>query len=179
MGELVKCVASDGVRLAVEVDGNGPPLYALHGGPNNDRGDFGAYLSPVASYRRVHLLDARGCGDSQDGPPESYTIQRLAEDVEDTRQQLGHEQIELLAHSFGGVVAVTYALRWPQRLRALVLVDAAFRGWRSVAANPRSWPLWARVIAMNWQKDADGAAFHAKYEIANPAKRDEALRALH
>ncbi len=175
MGELVTCIASDRVRLALEVEGNGSPLYALHGGPNNDRGGFGTYLSPIATYRRLHLLDARGCGDSQDGPLESYTIQRLAEDVEETRHQLGHEQIELLAHSFGGVAAVTYALRWPQHLRALVLVDAAFRGWRSLLTNPRGWSLWARVIAMNWQKDPDWAAFHVKHEIANQAKRDEAL----
>src|SRR5438445_9624024 len=98
--------ASDGVGLAVECLGAGPPLYAIHGGPANDRKSFGFYLDHVARYRRLCLLDQRGCGESADCAPEGYTIDRLAQDIEDTRLELGHEKIALLGHSFGGPVSL-------------------------------------------------------------------------
>ena len=125
------------------------------------------------SYRRLCLLDQRACGQSDDAPPETYTLKTLAQDVEDVRLELGHAQIEILAHSFGGLVALHYASRWPQHVGALVLVDASFRGWRGVLRTPRSWLLWARLLLMNATGNADWAEFHLKHEVANESKAHE------
>ena len=165
--------ATDGVRLAVECLGEGPPLYAIHGGPSSDRKSFGGYLDPVARYRRLCLLDQRGCGDSGDCAPEGYTLERLAQDIEDTRLQLGHGKIALLGHSFGGPVSLSYTLRWPETVAALVLVDAPIRGWKDIVLAPRSWPLWARSIQESFSKNSDWTAFTLKYEVANPDKAEE------
>lgn len=60
LSETVFVRASDGVKLAVECLGEGPPLYAIHGGPANDHQAFGRYLDPISSYRRLCLPDQRG-----------------------------------------------------------------------------------------------------------------------
>jgi pimeloyl-ACP methyl ester carboxylesterase len=165
--------ASDGVKLAAHRLGSGPPLYALHGGPASDHRSFGDYLSPITDCRELLLLDQRGCGESEDAPVESYTIERLSQDIEDIRGSLQHEQIDLLAHSFGGVIAVDYARRWPERVRAPVFVDAAVSGWYGPLVEPRGWPLWFRAMTFR----GDFTEFHLKHEVANDARREE-VRAL-
>jgi proline iminopeptidase len=123
------------------------------------------------------LLDQRGCGESADCAPEGYTIDRLAQDIEDTRLQFRHQKIALLGHSFGGPVSLSYALRWPENVSALVLVDTTIRGWKEIVSAPQSWPLWARTIRASFKKTPDWVAFTMRYEVANPDKAEE-VRAL-
>ncbi len=177
MREAINVTASDGLNLATHRLGDGPPLYVVHGGPASDHRSFGSYLEPIASYRQLHLLDQRGCGDSEDCVPASYTLERLAQDIEEVRAHLAHEQVEVLGHSFGCIVALAYALRWPHRVRALVLVDGLVRGWRGILSVPGSWWLWAKTFWIGLTKDADSNEFHLAYEVANADKQPE-LRQL-
>ncbi|MCH7699226.1 MAG: alpha/beta hydrolase [Chloroflexi bacterium] len=170
--------ASDRVGLAVHRFGTGSPLYAVHAGPAADHQNFGNYLTSISGCRELLLLDQRGCGQSEDAPVESYTIDRLSEDVEDVRRRLGHEKIDLLAHSFGGVIAVDYARRWPDRVRALVLVDAAASGWYGPLIEPRGWSLWWRTILSQGRSDSDWLEFHLTHEVANRAKKEEVRELL-
>jgi pimeloyl-ACP methyl ester carboxylesterase len=165
--------ASDGVGLAVHRFGTGPPLYAVHGGPAADHRCFGNYLTSVSGCRELLLLDQRGCGQSEDAAAESYTIDRLSEDIENTRSSLGHEKIDLLAYSFGGVAAVDYGRRWPERVRALILVDAPASGWYGPLIEPRGWPLWLRAMLFSRRKAGDFIEFHLAHEVANRAKKEE------
>lgn len=65
--------------------------------------------------------DYRGCGQSESAPTESYTIERLAADLDELREALGDEKVTMLAHSMGGYVALSYAVRYPERCERLVL----------------------------------------------------------
>ena len=170
--------ASDGVKLAGERSGAGPPLLAIHGGPLSDRRSFGRYLDPIATYRELFLLDQRGSGDSDDAPASSYTLDRLAQDVDEFRQWIGHESFDILAHSFGGTIALTYARRWPHCVRSLILVDAVFRGWRGVLSAPSGWPIWIKAFWFTFRGSGDFAAFHLAHEVGNPDKREEVARLL-
>ena len=169
--------ASDGVGLAVHRLGAGPPLYAVHGGPATDHRCFGDYLARISQYRELFLLDQRGCGQSEDAPPESYTVERLSGDIEDIRNALGHDTIELLAYSFGGVIGVDYARRWPERVRALVFVEASVSGWYGPLIAPRGWPLWFRAMVFPGNRD-DSTEFHLKHEVANQAKKEDVRNLL-
>ncbi len=169
--------ASDGVGLAIHSLGAGPPLYAVHGGPATDHRCFGDYLASISRYRELFLLDQRGCGQSEDAPQESYTIERLSEDIDNIRSALGHDTIDLLAYSFGGVIGVDYARRWPERIRALVFVEAAVSGWYGPLIEPRGWPLWFRAMLMPGPKD-DSTRFHLAHEVANDAKKEDVRNLL-
>jgi pimeloyl-ACP methyl ester carboxylesterase len=171
--ETLSVQASDGVHLAAYRDGRGLPLYALHGGPATDHRAFGHYLDPATEYAELVLLDQRGCGGSDDAPPESYTLERLAADIEDVRESLGHERVVLLAHSFGGAVAVRYAIRWPERLLALIFVDASASGWKGPLLYVPGWLAWYRAM----RTKTDFNEFHLAHEVGNPEKREE-VRAL-
>jgi len=178
MSEATFIQASDGVNLASHISGTGAPLYVIHGGPSNDHTSFGNYLDPIAAYRQLHLLDQRGCGDSNDGSPETYTLERLAQDIEDTRVGMGHDKIDILGHSYGCLIGLTYALRWPENIGTLVLASCSVRGWKGVLLSPASWPVWGKQILLNFRKDTDWVEFALKHDVGNREKFDE-VRRLH
>ena len=110
------------VSLNVEVVGHGPPLVLMHGGPSAD-------LWTLLPFRRLAdrftlvFYDHRCNGRSTGVPLESMTWDNLTADPEALRQHLGFERWAVLGHSFGGQVALEYALRYPERVSRLVLMD--------------------------------------------------------
>ena len=113
-----------GVTLNVKRSGDGPPVYVLHGGPGENHMQFRPFLDPLAKFFEVVYYDQRGCGlSSRPQFAEAYTLDRLAKELDGLRQELGHEKISLIGHSAGGVLALRYALRYPQNVDKLVLVS--------------------------------------------------------
>ncbi|RJL27174.1 alpha/beta fold hydrolase [Bailinhaonella thermotolerans] len=114
--------AQDGTKLAYHVAGTGEPLVCLPGGPMQDSEYLGD-LGGLAERRRLIRADPRGTGESGvPADPASYRCDRLVADVEALREHLGLDRMDLLAHSGGANLAVSYAARHPGRVRALVLV---------------------------------------------------------
>ena len=119
-------VQINGNELEVEVQGapDAPVLIALHGGPGvGDRVDLTAAVAGLADEYRVITYDARGSGASGDTPPFSH--QQWAADVDALREWAAAEQVVVAGHSYGGMMALEYVTRYPDRVRALVLVDTA------------------------------------------------------
>jgi proline iminopeptidase len=117
-------VTINGNDLNVEVLGpeNGPVLIAHHGGGGigsleEPRTTFG----PLADEMRVVVFDARGCGRSEGKPPFSHA--QWAADVDGLRQWLEAEQIIVAGGSYGGFIAMEYAIAYPDRVRAMILRD--------------------------------------------------------
>jgi proline iminopeptidase len=110
------------VSLFVEVVGHGYPLLLMHGGPGADHWTL---LSFRRSSDRFTLIfyDHRCNGRSVGAPVSSMTWENLTADADALRQTLGLERWAVLGHSFGGQVALEYALRYPDRLSHLVLLD--------------------------------------------------------
>jgi len=110
------------VDLHVKVVGHGYPLVLMHGGPSAD-------LYTMLSFRQCkdeHTLifyDHRCNGRSTGAPLESMTWDNLTADADALREELGFERWAVLGHSFGGQVALEYALRFPNSLSHLVLLD--------------------------------------------------------
>jgi len=114
----------EGFALHCEVSGGGPRiLLCLHGGPGGSGGDYLAGLHGLATEeRKVVTFDQLGTGGS-DVPPAGYqwSIERAARDVENIRAELGVDSVDLLGHSWGGMLALEYTLRYPARVGRLIL----------------------------------------------------------
>jgi proline iminopeptidase len=111
-----------GATLSVEVVGDGPPLVLMHGGPGGDSTTMAPFRALADEYTLV-FYDHRGNGRSECDDIASMTWDNLTADAEAVRSRLGFERWAVLGHSFGGMVAMEYALRYPEALDHLVLVD--------------------------------------------------------
>ena len=110
------------VSLFVDVVGHGYPLALLHGGPGADHWSM-LPLRRCADRFTLVFYDHRGNGRSNGAPVSSMTWENLTADADALRERLGFERWAVLGHSFGGQVALEYALRYPGRLSHLVLLD--------------------------------------------------------
>jgi lipase len=120
------------VELAIWRAGDGPdPVVCLHGITAQHRA-FNAAARYLAPTRGLVGVDLRGRGDS-DKPDSGYGLEAHASDVVRVLDHLGLENAVLVGHSMGGFVALQAALAYPERVRALVLLDG---GWPRVERAP-------------------------------------------
>lgn len=111
----------DGVRIAYEVEGAGPPLVLIHGITENRR-TWDDFVPMLRDAYRVIRLDLRGHGES--GKGESYDLAALAGDVAEVVNATSDEPPHVVGHSLGGLVATGYAAFFPAR--SAVNVDQSF-----------------------------------------------------
>ena len=120
-----RLVPVNGTRLHVDEYGDptAPVLLFVHGGPGQGSYDFARHQGArLGRHVRLLAVDQRGTLFSDPlQPGEQVTETGIADDLEALRETLGIESWVLLGHSFGGRVAVRYALDHPDRVRGLVL----------------------------------------------------------
>jgi len=100
----------------------GTPLVILHGLYGN-QANWSLHARQLAEQWAVYVFDARNHGLSPHA--QTMSLEDMADDVAETMTGLGLEQAHLLGHSMGGKAAMLLALRQPQRVRSLVVVDIA------------------------------------------------------
>lgn len=106
--------------------GSGRPVLVMHGGPGLDHSYFRPWLDPLGDSVRLVYYDQRATGRSaRTGSLESVSLRTLVDDAEALRAHLGLERIILFGHSFGGCLALAYALHYGKQLDALVLCATA------------------------------------------------------
>lgn len=116
----------NGAELYYSVMGEGAPLIFLHGGPGMFHEYFLPHVEPLASDLQLIFYDQRASGNStKDVPPESVSPENFVKDLDGIREFLGLEKVSLLGHSWGGLLALHYALAFPDRVERLILVDSA------------------------------------------------------
>lgn len=104
-------------------------MLALHGGPGWDHTYLRPWIDPLAEAARVIYVDLRSHGRSRREPPETFRTATVVADLEALRQAVGVEHWVLLGHSFGGFMALSYAVEHPERVASLVLVTTAADIW--------------------------------------------------
>jgi proline iminopeptidase len=115
-------VDANGVMIYYISFGHGEPLMVVHGGPGASHDYFLPYLLPLARHHRLIFIDERGSGRSQKlEDPSGYTVENMVEDAETVRKALALGKMSLLGHSYGGVLAQAYALKYQRNLSHLVL----------------------------------------------------------
>jgi proline iminopeptidase len=116
----------DDVELFYESLGTGMDIVALHGGLGLDHTYLRRWLDPLADVARLVYCDLRGNGRSSRKCDVSVLDHATwARDVEAVREQSRSGKIVLFGHSYGAFLAQEYALRYPERVRGLILCSAA------------------------------------------------------
>jgi proline iminopeptidase len=104
-----------------------PTLLLLHGGPGFDHSSFKPAFSALADAAQLVYLDHRGNGRSDRSTPDRWNLDQWADDVRDFCDVLSIEKPVVLGQSFGGMVAMAYAIRHPDHPAKLVLSSTAAR----------------------------------------------------
>jgi proline iminopeptidase len=106
--------------------GRGQPLIVLHGGPDFDHRYLLPDLDRLADAFRLIYYDQRGRGKSAEGVrAEDVTMASDVDDLDKVRQHFQLASTGLLGHSWGTVLALEYALRHPDRVSHLILMNPA------------------------------------------------------
>lgn len=100
------------------------PLVVLHGGPDFNHNYLLPEIDRLATSTRLIYYDQRGRGKSSAGVvPEDVTIESEVDDLDRLRQHFGLDQLALLGHSWGCILALEYATRYPDRVGHVVLMN--------------------------------------------------------
>jgi esterase len=106
--------------LHTEITGQGQAIVLIHGLFGSYE-NLGVIARALAGQWQVVNLDMRNHGRSEWHDTMSYAL--MAEDIKDTLDHLGLEQVALLGHSMGGKISMEFALRYPDRVSKLILAD--------------------------------------------------------
>ncbi|WP_316801855.1 alpha/beta hydrolase [Pedobacter nototheniae] len=115
---------TDSVKLPVKVAGKGYACMFVPGGPG------GGYLSfeqlggrNLEKNLTMIYMDQRGSGSAQNA--KVYSLDRVLKDMDEVRAKLGVDKMYLMSHSFGGIILLNYAKKYPQHVKGLILVNSA------------------------------------------------------
>ena len=173
-GELVRI---DDTSLFVVERGSGHPIIVLHGGPGLDHHEFADYLDPLTDNFRLLLVDQRANGRSEKAPEETWTIERMAQDVIMLARALGLDRYAVLGHSYGAFVALQNAVDYPgmatqtivsggiPSTKYLEVVESNLNSFEPVELREQVIDSWARESSVETQEEfaqlmADQFPFH-------------------
>lgn len=114
-----------GTTLFYTTVGDGHPCLVMHGGLGLDHHYLRPGLDPLADTLKLVYFDHRGNGSSGRPPRDTLTHEQLCDDAAALATHLGIDRFALLGFSYGGFLALEFALRHPERLSHLLLMGTA------------------------------------------------------
>ncbi|HZG82058.1 MAG TPA: alpha/beta hydrolase [Brevibacillus sp.] len=174
----------NGTRIFFDVEGMGwvpdgpilrekPVCFILHGGPGGDHTGYKPGLTPLSEHMQLVYIDNRGSGHSDHGPKESYTLENNVADIDALRRHLGLEKVVLHGHSYGGMVAQEYALRYPDHVAGLLLLTTSpsyeFLHKAKKIVEEKGTPEMKEITAVLWEGQFESQEqLNRFYEIMAP-----------
>ena len=116
----------NGVSISYAIGGHGPPVVLLHGYAETSH-MWAPLLPLLAPSHTVIAPDLRGAGDSE-RTAQGYDRKTMAQDIHGLVRQLGYEQVQVVGHDIGLMVAYAYAAQYPSEVSKIVLMDAFLPG---------------------------------------------------
>jgi pimeloyl-ACP methyl ester carboxylesterase len=125
-GFVSRTAKVNGTTLHYVRGGNGPAVILIHGFPQ-DWYEYHQIMPPLAKRFTVISVDLRGVGLST-ATPGGYDAANLAEDIRQLSQQLKLEQVYVVGHDIGGMVAYAFARLYPKATRGVMILDVPLPG---------------------------------------------------
>lgn len=167
--------ASTWYKVVGEGEGSGKaPLLCLHGGPGGAHDYLESIQELARTERRVIFYDQLGCGRSPyPSDPEKWTVELFVDELDAVRDALGLDTLHVLGQSWGGMLAMEYALTQPSGVRSLTICDspASMRQWVDEANRLRA-ELPAEVQETLLRHEEAGTTDDPEYEQACQAFYD-------
>jgi pimeloyl-ACP methyl ester carboxylesterase len=151
----VPTIRANGLDIAYDVHGAGPPLVLLHGATSLGREDFAAQIPLFSKAFRLYLPDARGHGGTRWDAADGFRYDWLVDDLAAFVDELGLETFHLVGFSMGAMTALQHAVRSPERIRTMTIVGittqrepraSVARRLMDPARADRDDPAWAALL---------------------------------
>jgi len=143
------------MRLNFKKSGSGPPLVILHG-LFGSLDNWFSIAKELVDHYTLYLVDQRNHGDSPHSNEWNYGV--MVEDVRELLDSEGLDSVYLMGHSMGGKTVMNFAVKYPERVRKLIVGDIA----------PRYYPIHHQVIL-------DGLNFLDLSQLQSRKEADEHL----
>ncbi|MDO8366764.1 MAG: alpha/beta hydrolase [Saprospiraceae bacterium] len=127
----------NGAKLWTVSFGKGDPIFFIAGGPGGSHYGLRTFDS-LSTTNTLVYFDGFGRGKSDTAKNvQEYTLERDIEDLEGLRKAMGYPNINILGHSYGGLVAQGYAIKYPDRVKHLILANSfhSFVMWQENCDN--------------------------------------------
>lgn len=163
-----------GVALYSREIGEGPSIIVVHGGPDFDHRYLLPELDCLSDSYHLIYYDQRGRGRSAEGvQPEDVTLASEIDDLDAVRKHARTGSIVLLGHSWGTVLALEYALRHPENVSRLILMNPAPASTADLELFRKSYALklgpdfsrQRQIVASAAYKQGDPEAVTARYRL--------------
>lgn len=159
-------VPVDQAELFCRTLGKGQPLIVIHGGAGLSQDYLLPWLTRLAEHHFVIFYDQRGCGRSTgEISLESMMISKFVQDLDSVRAAFHADQVTLLGHSWGGFVAMHYAITHPESVDKLILSNALPSTSEGYALFLEE---YGRRIAP-YQREIDAIQQTPGFELGDPA----------
>lgn len=114
----------DDVGLYYRIQGKGEPIVVLHGGPGMNHTYFFPHFEILATTYKLICYDQRACGKSS-GDIQSLNVKTAVNDLEGIRKAFNLDTMNIIGHSWGGLLALYYSVLYPEKVDSLILVSTA------------------------------------------------------
>jgi proline iminopeptidase len=115
----------NGTEVNVRIIGKGSPLLVVHGGPGLNHSYFLPHFNKLSSKHRLIFIDQRACGKSAGSLDSTQmSLDWFVKDMEAVRIELKLGKVSVLAHSWGGLLGMLYASKYPESIRSLILSNS-------------------------------------------------------
>ncbi len=176
-------VEANGIKFLVNKVGTGVPVLVIHGGPGYSHNYFLPHLETLAQDFQFIFYDQRGCGKSSFPSDSAFKMENYVSDLTELINALKIDTVNILAHSWGGLIALNYASANSDKINKLILsnclaVNSTFHEQtlekKNAKRSEQDTKEWVEVIMSNEYKtgnaDAVKKAFvlNEKYNLAKP-----------
>ena len=183
----------ENARLYYRQIGKGQPVIILHGGPDFNHDYFLPEMDRLSDICRLIYYDQRGRGKSSGNVrPAEVSLRSELKDLEMVRNYFRLETVAVLGHSWGGIIAMEYALGYPQRVSQLILMNTApasredyllFRQQRAkdtpeVVEKLKSLSVTSEYKAGELEADAEYYRVHFKDTLKQPEQLERVIKSL-